>query len=110
LISFKDNACMWDDDRYERFTLREAEMLARPIQSDATPVYAFDARGVARRLRQPTVLAAIDALRIGETLRLTNDVDPQRLLEEVSERHGGRIAYHYVERGADRVVIDFARL
>jgi len=88
----------------------EAEMLATPIQSDATPVYAFDARGVARRLRQPAVFAAIDALRIGETMRLTNDVDPQRLLEQVDERYAGRVAYHYVERAAERVVIDFARV
>lgn len=85
-------------------------MLATPIQSDATPVYAFDARCVARRLRQPAVFAAIDALRIGETLRLTNDVEPQRLLEELSERYAGRVEYHYVERAADRVVIDFARV
>ena len=85
-------------------------MLATPIQSDATPVYAFDARGVARRLRQPAVFAALDALRIGETMRLTNDGDSQRLLEQIGERYGGRIACHYVERAADRVVVDFARL
>ncbi len=88
----------------------EAEMLATPIQSDANPVYAFDARGVARRLRQPAVFAALDALRVGETMRLTNDVDPQRLLEQVGERYADRVAYHYVERGEDRVVIDFSRL
>jgi uncharacterized protein (DUF2249 family) len=109
LISFKDNARTRDDDRYERSRLPEAVMLATPIQSDAPPVYAFDARGVARRLRQPAIIAAIDALRIGETLRLTHDADPQRLLEQVDERYAGRVAYHYVERAAERVVIDFAR-
>jgi len=110
LISFKDNAGARVDDRYKCFTLPEAEMLATPIQSDATPVYAFDARGVARRLRQPAIFAAIDALRIGETMRMTNDVDPEHLLEQIAQSYSGRIAYHYVERTADCVVIDFARL
>jgi uncharacterized protein (DUF2249 family) len=87
----------------------EAEMLATPIQSDATPVYAFDARGVARRLRQPAVFAALEALRAGETMRLVHDADCQRLLEQLGERYGTRFAYHYVERDAERVVIDFSR-
>jgi uncharacterized protein (DUF2249 family) len=84
-------------------------MLATPIQSDAPPVYAFDARGVARRLRLPAVFAALDTLRSGETMRLTDDSNAQRLLEQVGERYGKRIAFHYVERDGDRVVIDFAR-
>ena len=85
-------------------------MLAVPIQSDATPVYAFDARGVARRLRAPAVFAALDTLRAGETMRLTDDAGSQRLLEQIGERYAARVSYHYVERGADRVVIDFCRL
>jgi uncharacterized protein (DUF2249 family) len=85
-------------------------MLATPIQSDATPVYAFDARGIARRLRQPAILAALDALRAGETMRLTSDGDSQRLLEQAEERYGRRLSFHYVERRADAVVIDFSRL
>ncbi len=85
-------------------------MLATPVQSDATPVYAFDARGVARRLRNPAVLAAIEALRPGETLRLTSDGDAERLLEEAGERYGRRVSFHYVERAAGAFVIDFCRL
>ena len=85
-------------------------MLATPIQSDATPVYAFDARGVARRLRQPAVFAALDALRIGETMRLTVDIDPLPMLEQMAGRYGGHVSFHYVERGDDHVVIDFSRI
>ncbi len=85
-------------------------MLATPVQSDATPVYAFDARGVARRLRQPAILAALDALRPGETLRLTSDGDSQHLLEQAGERYGRRLSFHYVERNPDCVVIDFCRV
>jgi uncharacterized protein (DUF2249 family) len=109
LISCKDNPRARRDDRRNGIT-PEAKMLATPIQSEATPVYAFDARAVARRLRQPAVLAALEALRIGETLRLTSDVDPKSLLEQLAARHADRFTYHYVERSDQRVVIDFARL
>jgi uncharacterized protein (DUF2249 family) len=85
------------------------EMLATPIQSEARPVYSFDARGVARRLRQPAVFAALDALRVGETMRLTGDADSERLFEQVRARYGARIACRYLERGDGRVVIDFTR-
>jgi uncharacterized protein (DUF2249 family) len=85
-------------------------MLATPFESDATPVYAFDARGVARRLRQPAVVAALAALRVGETMRLTCDGDPHALLRHVNERYAGLIEHHYVERSPERFVVDFARL
>jgi uncharacterized protein (DUF2249 family) len=85
-------------------------MLAIPVQSEATPVYSFDARGVAKRLRQPAVLAALDALRAGETMRLTSEQDPATLLEKTGERYAKQIAIRYVERDGDRVVIDFTRL
>jgi uncharacterized protein (DUF2249 family) len=85
-------------------------MLATPIQSDAPPVYSFDARGVARRLRAPAVVAALDALRIGETMRMTTDSDAQALLDLVCSRYANRLSWHFVERAADRSVIDFARL
>ena len=39
----------------------EAEMLATPIQSDATAVYAFDARGVANFSNRPQRLLVGDA-------------------------------------------------
>jgi uncharacterized protein (DUF2249 family) len=110
LISFKDSAGARRDHRHERQKTARGRMLATPIQSDAPPVYAFDARGVARRLRAPAIAAALDALRIGETLRVTTDADAQPLLDHVQARYASRLSWHFVERDGERVVIDFARV
>ena len=80
-----------------------------PVQSEAPIVFRFDARGVAKRFRQVAIFAALDTLRRGETMRFVNEDDPRALLEQVAHRYGGTILVRYVERGTDRVVVDFER-
>jgi len=81
----------------------------KPVQSEAPIVFRFDVRGIARRFRQAAVFAALDKLRSGETLRLVAEHDPLPLVDEVSRRYGGSIGIRYVERGDERVVVDFER-
>jgi len=80
-----------------------------PVQSEASIVFRFDARGIAKRFRHTAIFAALDTLREGETMRFVNDHDPQPLLEQLLQRYGNRVAIRYVERGPDRVVVDFER-
>jgi len=80
-----------------------------PIQSEAPIVFGFDARGIARRFRHAAISAAVDKLRHGETMRFVNDHDPLQLREEMARRFGDRVVIRYVERGPERVVIDFER-
>jgi uncharacterized protein (DUF2249 family) len=81
----------------------------KPVQSEAPIVFRFDARGIARRFRQASIFASLDALRRGETLRVVNEHDPLLLLEQVAQRYGKAMAVRYVERAEERVVIDFER-
>ena len=80
-----------------------------PVQSEAPSVFRFDARGIAKRFRQPAIFASLDSLRRGETLRVVNEHDPLQLLDQVVHRYGGAVAVRYLERGDERVVIDFER-
>ena len=80
-----------------------------PVQSEAPIVFRFDARGIARRFRQAAILAALDTLRRGETLRLVGDHDPLPLLEQIVPRYGNAMLVRYLERAPESVVIDFER-
>lgn len=72
-------------------------------------VYAFDARGVAKRFRHAAIFGALDALESGETMRFVNDHDPLPLLAQLMERYGDAIAIDYVAREPGQIVIDFSR-
>ncbi len=80
-----------------------------PVQSEAPIVYRFDARGIAKRFRQAAIVASLDTLRRGETMRLMIDADPRLLLDQVGQRYGRAVAIRYVERSEERVVVDFER-
>ena len=70
-------------------------------------VYAFDARGVARRFRHAAFFGALSALTPGETMRFYNDHDPLPLLQQLTQHFGDRIAMAYLARKPGDVVIDF---
>jgi uncharacterized protein (DUF2249 family) len=72
-------------------------------------IYAFDARGIAKRFRHAAIFGALDALRAGETMRFVNDHDPLPLLEQLRARYGEAVAIEYKQRGGDGVVIDFVK-
>ena len=72
-------------------------------------IYAFDARGVAKRFRHAAIFGALDALRPGETMRFVNDHDPLPLLEQLQTRYGEAVSIQYKQRGPDGVVIDFVK-
>lgn len=80
-----------------------------PVQSEAPIVFRFDSRGIAKRFRQAAIFASLETLRRGETMRLVAEPDPLPLLEQIVHRYGNAIAIRYVERGGERVVIDFER-
>lgn len=70
-------------------------------------VYAFDARGVARRFRHAAIFGALGALTPGETMRFHNDHDPLPLLQQLSQHFGARLQAAYVARDPGDVIIDF---
>ena len=72
-------------------------------------VYAFDARGVARRFRHAAIFGALEALQPGETMRFVNDHDPLPLLRQMEQHFGETVVVEYRHRGDDGVIIDFIR-
>jgi uncharacterized protein (DUF2249 family) len=78
-----------------------------PVQSEGPIVFRFDACGIAKRFRHAAVLAALDTLRRGETMRFVIDHDPLPLLDHVAHRYGNALAIRYLQRAPERVVIDF---
>lgn len=80
-----------------------------PVQSEASIVFPFDARGIAKRFRHAAIFAAVDMLRPGETVRLVSECDLMPLQEQMRRRYGTAVTSRLVERGAERVVVDFIR-
>jgi uncharacterized protein (DUF2249 family) len=72
-------------------------------------IYAFDARGVAKRFRHAAIFGALDALNSGETMRFVNDHDPLPLLNQLEQRYGEAVTIQYVQREPGQIVIDFVR-
>lgn len=70
-------------------------------------VFAFDARGVAKRFRHAAIFGALESLSDGETMRFVNDHDPLPLLSQIRSRYGDQIAVHYIAREPGNIVIDF---
>jgi len=69
-------------------------------------VYAFDARGVAKRFRHAAIFGALDALHPGETMRFKNDHNPLPLLDQLVAKYGSSINVQYVSREPGAIVID----
>lgn len=76
-----------------------------PVQDDHA--LHFDARGISQCVRHAAILGALDALKPGKVMRLTNDHDPLLLLSQLQQRFGSTLAVGYVERAPGTVVIDF---
>jgi len=78
-------------------------------QHHVTPlaIYAFDARGVAKRFRHAAIFGALDALESGETMRFVNDHDPIPLLHQLQARYGDKVRIEYRQREPGEIVIDF---
>ena len=72
-------------------------------------VHEFDVRGIAARLREPALIGAIDALRVGETLSFVDDQDVLPLLRRTAERFGREVEFEFRENTAQRVVIEFSK-
>ncbi len=72
-------------------------------------IYHFDGRGIAKRFRHAAIFGALDALNPGERMRFVNDHDPLPLLAQMRERYGASVEIHYLEKGAQGVMIDFIR-
>jgi uncharacterized protein (DUF2249 family) len=72
-------------------------------------IYAFDARGVAKRFRHAAIFGALDALQPGETMRFANDHDPIPLLNQLLQRYGKGVEIEYRQREPGMIVIDFMK-
>ncbi len=72
-----------------------------------TNVYAFDARGIAKRFRHAAIFGALNALEEGETMRFHNDHNPLPLLAQIEQYFGPHIKVSYVTREPGEVIIDF---
>jgi uncharacterized protein (DUF2249 family) len=85
--------------------------MSHPAHSHLSPdaIYAFDARGVAKRFRHAAIFGALDALQPGETMRFVNDHDPLPLLDQLVARYADAVTIRYVQREPGAIVIDFAR-
>jgi uncharacterized protein (DUF2249 family) len=70
-------------------------------------IYAFDARGIAKRFRHAAIFGALDSLIPGERMRFVNDHNPIPLLQQMQARYGSRVEIQYLEQDDSRVVIDF---
>lgn len=75
--------------------------------TNADAVYAFDARGIAKRFRHAAIFGALSALEAGETMRFANDHDPVPLLQQIQVHFGAQVKAEYVSREPGAVVIDF---
>ena len=73
----------------------------------AVSLYAFDARGFAKRFRHAAIFGALDALNPGETMRFYNDHDPLPLLAQIEHYFGERVTIAYVARAPGEIIIDF---
>jgi uncharacterized protein (DUF2249 family) len=86
-------------------------MSAIPIHNhnNADGIYAFDARGIAKRFRHAAIFGALDALAPGEVMRFVNDHDPLPLLQQMQQRYGDAVEIAYRQREAAGVMIDFIK-
>ena len=75
----------------------------------ASQIYAFDARGIAKRFRHAAIFGALDALQPGETMQFINDHDPLPLLEQLRERYGDSVAIEYQQRAPGEIRIHFVK-
>lgn len=73
----------------------------------ASGLYAFDARGIAKRFRHAAIFGALQALHPGETMRFCNDHDPVPLLQQIAQFFGPAVQVAYVSRQPGEVLIDF---
>ena len=78
------------------------------LHVQADQLYAFDARGIAKRFRHAAIFGALDVLVPGETMRFCNDHDPLPLLSQIRDRYGDRVAIAYVGREPGEITIDFS--
>ena len=80
-----------------------------PVQSEVSIVFPFDARGIPKRFRHAAIFAALDLLRPGETIRLVSECDLAPLQEQMLRQYGTAVTSRSVERGPERIVVDFIR-
>ena len=75
----------------------------------ADGIYAFDARGIAKRFRHAAIFGALDSLQSGERMRFVNDHNPIPLLQQMLARYGEAVEVNYLENSPEQVVIDFIK-
>lgn len=70
-------------------------------RTDQTPADLLDVRTVRKPDRHPIIVAAFNALRVGDSLTLVNDHDPLHLREEFESERPGCYEWEYVSSEPD---------
>lgn len=70
-----------------------------------TNTFTLDVRAMAPRERHPLIFARLDALQVGETLRLVNDHDPKPLRYQLMAEKPDMFAWEPEEQGPEQWVI-----
>ena len=70
-----------------------------------TTITTLDVRDLAPRERHPLIFARLDALKVGETLRLVNDHDPKPLRYQLMAEQPDMFSWEPEEQGPERWAI-----
>jgi uncharacterized protein (DUF2249 family) len=82
----------------------------RPGCAAVTGVRELDVCSLPRAQKHPTIFRLLEELSLGETLRISNDHDPQPLRLALERSGPGAFAWEYLERGPDRWRVDIRKI
>lgn len=77
--------------------------------SDTTTAI-LDVRTIVPRERHPLIFSRLDALQVGETLRLVNDHDPKPLRYQLMAERPDMFAWEPEEQGPEQWVIRISKI
>ncbi len=75
-----------------------------------TVITTLDVRELLPRERHPLIFARLDALQVGETLRLVNDHDPKPLRYQLMAERPDMFAWEPEEQGPEQWVIRIRKI
>ena len=75
-----------------------------------TVITTLDVRELLPRARHPLIFTRLDALQVGETLRLVNDHDPKPLRYQLMAERPDMFAWEPEEQGPEQWVIRIRKI
>lgn len=77
---------------------------------DAHEIHQFDGRGIAQKIRSVALIAALRSLSVGEAIRYQDVEDPFSLIRTLMIEFGSKIAWEYIDRRPNVIIIEFTRV